>query len=428
MAGLLIILVFMLLLLLSVPVVTSIGLAGIAGLNIAGFGDALFIAPQQLLQGVDNTALLAIPFFILAGSLLNVLGMTDRIFAFASSLVGHFRGGLAQVNILASLFFSGISGAAVADCAALGTVEVKAMTSRGYSAEFAGAVTAASSIVGPIFPPSIPLLIYAYVANESVGRLFLAGIFPALVITAGLMIYVAILARLRAFPIEKKADFVTIKASALDGFFALVAPFIILTCLLSGIATASEAGVITSFYVLVLGLYYRSLTWARVVQAVRDTTYLSVMVILMLGFSKIIAWVLAITQTPQLLAEMTLTSLDAHWLFILAYIALFLILGMVFDTLGAMIILMPVVLPIVDLLAIDRVQFGIVTVLTLMIGVLTPPMGIALYVMTDITKQPFEVLARAAMPFLVPLLAALMLVAFVPEISLFLPNLIIGER
>lgn len=428
MAGPLIILVFMLLLLLSVPVVTSIGLAGIAGLNIAGFGDALFIAPQQLLQGVDNTALLAIPFFILAGSLLNVLGMTDRIFAFASSLVGHFRGGLAQVNILASLFFSGISGAAVADCAALGTVEVKAMTSRGYSAEFAGAVTAASSIVGPIFPPSIPLLIYAYVANESVGRLFLAGIFPALVITAGLMIYVAILARLRAFPIEKKADFVTIKASALDGFFALVAPLIILTCLLSGIATASEAGVITSFYVLVLGLYYRSLTWARVVQAVRDTTYLSVMVILMLGFSKIIAWVLAITQTPQLLAEMTLTSLDAHWLFILAYIALFLILGMVFDTLGAMIILMPVVLPIVDLLAIDRVQFGIVTVLTLMIGVLTPPMGIALYVMTDITKQPFEVLARAAMPFLVPLLAALMLVAFVPEISLFLPNLIIGER
>ena len=428
MAGLLIIAVFMLLLLLSVPVVTSIGLAGIAGLNIAGFGDALFIAPQQLLQGVDNTALLAIPFFILAGSLLNVLGMTDRIFAFASSLVGHFRGGLAQVNILASLFFSGISGAAVADCAALGTVEVKAMTSRGYSAEFAGAVTAASSIVGPIFPPSIPLLIYAYVANESVGRLFLAGIFPALVITAGLMIYVAILARLRAFPIEKKADFVTIKASALDGFFALIAPLIILTSLLSGIATASEAGVITSFYVLVLGLYYRSLTWAKVVQAVRDTTYLSVMVILMLGFSRIIAWVLAITQTPQLLAEMTLSSLDARWLFVLAYIALFLILGMVFDTLGAMVILMPVVLPIVDLLVIDRVQFGIVTVLTLMIGVLTPPMGIALYVMTDITKQPFEVLARAATPFLVPLLAALILVAFVPEISLFLPNLIIGER
>ncbi len=428
MTGFAIIAVFLGLVLMAVPIVAAIGLAGIAGMHFAGFGNSMFIAPQQLLQGVDNAALLAIPFFILAGNLLNALGMTDRIFAFATKLVGHLRGGLAQVNVVASLFFSGISGAAVADCAALGTVEVKAMKARGYTAEFAGAVTAASSIIGPIFPPSIPLLIYAYVATESVGRLFLAGILPALLITFGLMVYVGILARVKGFPVEPRASFKEISSTAVDGMFALAAPLIILTCMLTGIATASEAGVVTCFYTLALGFYYRSLTLEKVIKAARDTVYLSVMVILMLGFSKIIGWVLAITQTPQLLADLTLTSIDQRWVFILIYILFFLILGMVFDTLGAMIILMPVVLPIVDALEIDRVHFGIVTVFTLMIGILTPPLGIALYVMMDITKRPFEVLAKAVLPFLIPLLLALLLVAFVPQISLFLPELIMGPK
>ena len=428
MAALVIIGVFLVLVLAAVPIITAIGLAGAAGVYAAGFGDMMFIAAQRVLEGVDSAALVAVPFFILAGNLLNALGMTDRIFAFATAVVGHVRGGLAQVNILASLFFSGISGAAVADCAALGTVEVKAMKARGYTAEFAGAITAASSIVGPIFPPSIPILIYAYVATESVGRLFLAGILPALAITLGLMIYVWVLARIRTFPVEPRARWSEIGRKAMDGIFAIAAPIIILTCMLTGVATASEAGVVTCFYTLLLGVYYRSLTIGKVIAAARATVYLSAMVLLMLGFSTIIAWVLAITQVPQALAEITLTHIDQRWLFILIYILFFLVLGMLFDTLSAMVILMPIVLPIVDMFGIDRVHFGIVTVFALMIGVLTPPLGIALYVMMDITQRPFEVLVRSVLPFLIPLLLVLLLVAFVPEISLFLPNLIMGER
>ena len=428
MIGLAIFIIFLILALLAVPVITAIGLSGVAGIYLAGFGDKMFIAAQQLLEGVNIPALVAIPFFILAGNLLNALGMTDRIFAFASSVVGHIRGGLAQVNVLASLLFSGISGAAIADCAALGTVEVKAMRERGYTPEFAGAVTAASSIIGPIFPPSIPLLIYAYVAEESVGRLFLAGVFPAVVITLGLMAYIWVLSRSRNFPVEPRATWTEVLGHAVDGLFALAAPLIILTAMLSGVATASEAGVVTCFYTLALGLYYRSLTIAKLIAAARKTIYLSSIVILMIGFSKVIAWVLAITQTPQALADLILSNIDQRWVFVLIYILFFLALGMVFDTLSAMVVLMPVVLPIVDFLEIDRVHFGVVTVFALMIGILTPPLGIALYIMMEITGRPFEVLAKAIIPFLIPLILALMLIAFVPEISLFLPNLIMGPR
>lgn len=428
MLGLIVLGSFLALTLIGVPIIMGIAGAGILGIWLAGFGGSMFILPQQVLQGTESSALVAIPFFILAGNLLNALGMTDRIFAFASAAVGHIRGGLAQVNILSSLLFSGISGAAVADCAALGTVEIKAMRERGYAADFSASVTAASSIIGPMFPPSIPLLIYAFVASESVGRLFLAGVVPALLITLALMVHVWIVARRQNLPILERASLAEILSHGLDGLLAILAPVIILAGMLTGVATASEAGVITCIYTLALGLYYRTFTWQRLAQAFRESVHLTGLVVLMLGFSTVIAWVLSISQVPQSLASFVLSSITQPWVFLLVYLLFFLILGTVFDTLAAMVVLMPVVLPIADAMGFDRVHFGVLTVFALMIGILTPPLGIALYIMMDIAKEPFGRLSRAIIPFLIPLIIALFIVAYVPQISLFLPDLIMGKR
>ena len=420
--------VFLLLTILSVPVTTAIAGGAIIGVIVAGFSNALYIVPQQVLEGINSSALLAVPFFILAGGLLNKLGMTDRIFNFAEALVGHFRAGLAQVNVLASLIFAGISGAAVADCAGLGLVEVKAMRERGYSPDFAAAVTMASSIVGPIFPPSIPLVIYAFVSSTSVGRLFLAGIFPAILIVIGLMVFIWVLSIKYNFPKQPRASIGKILRSGVDGLVALVAPAIILAAMVTGFTTASEAGVIACVYTLVAGIFYRTLTWRKIWEALTETTILTSMILLMLGFSTVMGWVMAIEQVPQALAGAVLTTIDSVWLFLLVYIVFFLVIGCVFDTLAAMIILMPILLPLIDQFGIDRIHFGIVTVFALMIGILTPPLGIALYIMMDVSHLSFERLSRAAIPFLIPLMVVLIILAYVPEISLWLPNLIMGAE
>jgi tripartite ATP-independent transporter DctM subunit len=418
--------VFLLLTVLTVPVTTAIAGAAVVGVIAAGFSDAFYIVPQQTLEGINSSALLAVPFFILAGGLLNKLGMTDRIFNFAEALVGHFRAGLAQVNVLASLIFAGISGAAVADCAGLGMVEVKAMRERGYSPDFAAAVTMASSIVGPIFPPSIPLVIYAFVSSTSVGRLFLAGILPAIVIVIGLMSFIWVLSIRQKFPTQPRASLGRILRTGVDGVIALVAPTIIIAAMVTGFTTASEAGVIACVYTLIAGLFYRTLSWRKLWEALTETTLLTSMILLMLGFSTVMGWVMAIEQVPQVLAEAVLTTIDSVWVFLLAYILFFLVIGCVFDTLAAMIILMPILLPLIDQFSIDRVHFGIVTVFALMIGILTPPLGIALYIMMDVSKLSFERLSRAAIPFLIPLVIVLIIIAYVPEISLWLPDMIMG--
>lgn len=427
MTGLLVLGVFMALAFLSVPILTSIIIASAAGVVALGFTDRLGIVSQQMLDGINSPALLSVPFFILAGNLLNGCKLTDRIFRFANNVVGHIRGGLAQVNILASLLFGGISGAAVADCAALGTVEVKAMRERGYPADFSAAVTAASSIVGPIFPPSIPLLIYAFVANASVGRLFLAGIMPALLLVAVLMVYVYIVSVRRNFPREDRATFGEIARSAVDGFLTLLAPGIILGAMLTGFTTASEAGVLACIYALGLGIYYRTLNRDVLLTAFRETAYLSTIALLMIGFSATVGWIMAFDLVPQQLADFILGNIDSRWVFILVYLLFLIILGCVFDATAALIILVPIMLPIVDGFGIDRVHFGIFTVLTLMVGILTPPVGIALYIMMDVAKLPFEAVARATIPFLMPIVIAIVLIAFVPQISLFLPNLVYGR-
>jgi len=417
---------FVALILLRVPITMAIGIAVLSALVYAGFADTLYIIPLQVLDGVDNPSLLAIPFFIMAGNLMNGVGMTDRIFNFASALVGHMRAGLAQVNVVSSLLFAGVSGAAVADCAGLGTIEIKAMRERGYPAPFAAALTAASAVVGPIIPPSISLVVYAFLSNTSVARLFLAGIIPGIIVGLSLMAFNYVVALKREFPREERKSLPQIGRAAIDGIAALVAPGIILTAILTGFTTATEAGVLACVYTIALGFVYRTFSFAMLWKALTDTMTITSVIMIIIGFSHVMGWLLAIEQIPQQLADHVLMVTESRAVFLLLLLAFLLVVGCFVEGVPAKLILVPMLLPIIDQFGIDRIHFGLIITLALLIGIATPPMGIALYIVAEVGKVPFEKVAIAILPFLVPLIAALLLITFVPELVLFLPNLILG--
>ncbi|KFB09292.1 TRAP transporter large permease [Nitratireductor basaltis] len=417
---------FVALILLRVPITMAIGIAVLSALVYAGFADTLYIIPLQVLDGVDNPSLLAIPFFIMAGNLMNGVGMTDRIFNFASALVGHMRAGLAQVNVVSSLLFAGVSGAAVADCAGLGTIEIKAMRERGYPAPFAAALTAASAVVGPIIPPSISLVVYAFLSNTSVARLFLAGIIPGIIVGLSLMAFNYVVALKREFPREERKSLPQIGRAAIDGIAALVAPGIILTAILTGFTTATEAGVLACVYTIALGFVYRTFSFAMLWKALTETMTITSVIMIIIGFSHVMGWLLAIEQIPQQLADHVLMVTESRAVFLLLLLAFLLVVGCFVEGVPAKLILVPMLLPIIDQFGIDRIHFGLIITLALLIGIATPPMGIALYIVAEVGKVPFEKVAVAILPFLVPLIAALLLITFVPELVLFLPNLILG--
>jgi tripartite ATP-independent transporter DctM subunit len=384
--------------------------------------------PLQVLEGVDNPALLAIPFFIMAGNLMNTVGMTDKIFHFASQLVGHFRAGLAQVNVLSSMIFAGVSGAAVADCAGLGMVEIKTMRERGYPADFAAAITVASAVVGPIIPPSISLVVYAFLSGTSVARLFLAGIIPGLLVGFSLMLFNRYLAVRRNFPREPRASLGDIARSAIDGIAALIAPAIILSAIVTGYTTASEAGVLACAYSILLGVIYRTLTWQKLWQALTETMLITAVIMIIIGYSTVMGWLLAIEQVPQQLADAVLLVTENRYLFLALLLIFLLLIGCVVEGVPAKLILVPMLLPIIDSFGIDRVHFGLIITLALLIGIATPPMGIGLYIMVEVGQVPFERVAVAVLPFLIPLIAVLIMITYVPPLTLWLPELIMGPE
>jgi tripartite ATP-independent transporter DctM subunit len=419
---------FILLILIRVPITMAIGASVLAALLTAGFADSLYILPLQVLEGVDNPSLLAIPFFIMAGNLMNVVGMTDKIFNFATQLVGHLRAGLAQVNVLSSMIFAGVSGAAVADCAGLGMVEIKAMRERGYPADFAAAVTVASAVIGPIIPPSISLVVYAFLSGTSVARLFLAGIVPGLLVGLALMLFNRYLAIRRNFPREPRASWQSVLNHAVDGFAALVAPLIILSAIVTGYTTATEAGVLACAYSLLLGLVYRTITWAKLWQALTDTMLITAVIMVIVGYSTVMGWLLAIEQIPQQLAESVLLVTEDRYVFLGLLLIFLLLIGCVVEGVPAKLILVPMLLPIIDDFGIDRVHFGLIITMALLIGIATPPMGIGLYIMVEVGKVSFEKVTVAVLPFLIPLIFVLILITYVPPLTLWLPNLIMGPE
>jgi tripartite ATP-independent transporter DctM subunit len=411
-----------------IPISLSLGISTAISFILGGYTDSFYVITLQIVEGVDSAPLLAIPFFILAGLMMNDSGLTDKIFDFAMALLGHVRGGLAQVVVLASMIFAGVSGTAVADCAGLGVIQVKAMTERGYTRDFSAAITLAASVVGPIIPPSVPFVIYSYLAGTSVARMFLGGILPGVAIGIILMIFNYGLSFRYNFPRERRVPLKEILRRALHGLFALVAPIIVIGSILTGVVTATEAGVLASTYTLILGLIYRQLTWRKLWNVFYETMIVSSLIMFIIGFSTAMGWLLAIEDIPTLVAKGLLSITNDRNMFLFLLIIFMLLIGCVVEGIPAMLITLPLLLPLADHFNIDRVHFGLIVVYGILIGIATPPMGIGLYIMVGVAGISFERVLKAVAPYLVPLVIALFLITYWPNLTLWIPNLILGAE
>jgi TRAP-type C4-dicarboxylate transport system permease large subunit len=455
---------FLALMLVGVPVAISMFVASGLYLLIYGIAPDIIIA-QRMIAGVESFPLLAVPFFILAGNLMNIAGVTGRIYAFAVALVGWMRGGLAQVNIIGSVIFSGMSGTALADAAGIGTIEIKAMKDHGYPVEAAVGVTAASATLGPIFPPSLPFVIYGMMANVSIGALFMAGIIPGVVMTLLMMITVAIMAYRKGWgsdaPFEVRKLFAAsleivvvlavplsiwlltltglslnlsvgvalLALIAVDWYFdfsavmALMTPVILIGGMTMGWFTPTEAAVAAVIWSLFLGLVrYRSMTFRGLAKASFDTIETTASVLFIVTAASVFAWLLTVSQAAQLLSDAILAVTDNPWVFLLLVNILVLVVGCFLDTIAAITIIVPILLPIALRLGIDPVHFGLIITLNLMIGLLHPPLGMVLFVLSRVAKLSVERTTMAILPWLVPLFIALIVITFVPQVTLWLPT------
>ena len=385
-----------------------------------------FAILHRMVNGVDSFPLLAVPFFILAGNIMNAAGLTNHIFGFARALVGWLPGGLGHVNIGASIIFSGMSGAAVADAGGLGTIEIKAMSDAGYDTDFSVAVTASSATIGPIIPPSLPMVIFGVLASESIGQLFIAGFIPGLLMGAALMIMVAIYAHRRHYPRDAGFSVRELGRSFLVGLPSLFTPVIIIGGIATGIFTPTEAAIAAVFYGLFLGLVvYRSLSFRDLVQVSMETVETTAIILLIVAGASIFAWILTENQITERFAAVILNLSRNKIVVLLLMNAILFVVGFFMETIAAITILVPVLLPIAVEVGVDPVHFGVIMVLNLMIGLLTPPVGMVLYVLSRVAKVPFERCASATLPFLIPLVIVLLLVTFIPQISMWLPTMLL---
>jgi len=413
------------LILIELPVAFALIAASLAWLNFAS-PVPMSLVVQRMTSGIDSFPLLAIPLFVLAGNLMNVGGIAARIFDFAVALVGHLRGGLAQVNILASLIFSGMSGVAQADAAGLGTVEIKAMKKEGFDAAFAAACTAASAIIGPIIPPSVIMVIYGVLAQVSIGDLFLAGLVPGALIGLLLMATVWFLVatgRVHA-PVRTRAPVGTLGRTFVRAIPALMAPVILMAGLLSGAATPTELGAITVVYAVILGFAYRELTLARLYAALGETFVTTGVLVFIMAAAVPFGWAIAVNNIPANLAATLLEFTSNPWVILAIVNVLLLAVGLFMETTAILLIAVPTLLPLMRLLGIDPVHFGIVIILNLLIGAATPPFGVLLFIVQDIARVSFAAVVRAFLPFYFPLVIALLLVTYWSDLSLWLPRVL----
>lgn len=380
---------------------------------------------RNLYNGMDSFPLMAIPFFMLAGELMNRGGITLRLVEFAQALMGHFRGGLAHVNILSSMLFAGLSGSAVADTSALGSMLIPAMEKQGYTRRFAAAITAASSVIGPIIPPSGIMIIYAYVMGESVAALFLAGIVPGILVGVGLMIAVKVMADRYDFPIAAPRQSWGQRGQAsLKAFFPLMTPVIILGGILGGVFTPTEAAAVAAVYALVISLFVlRTMKIAELPDVLGRAALTSAVVLLLVGAAMSFKTVISLSQTPQMMADWILT-LTADPLILLLMINLFLfVVGMFLDAGPAIIILAPILGPVFTGMGVDSVHFAIIMCVNLTVGLATPPMGLVLFVASAVSGEKVMTIARAILPFLLVEVLVILLITYVPAISMTIPRL-----
>jgi len=390
-------------------------------------GEILLSVPQRLTASANSFPLLAAPFFMLTGMAMNTAGITKRIYDFAECLAGRFRGGLAHVNVIGSVIFAGMSGSAVADAAGLGTIEIKAMTDEGYPLAFSAAVTAASATIGPIIPPSVPLLIYGVLADVSIGRLFVGGFIPGFLMAGALMVMIRWMAHKRGFGAHRAPTVREFVSKTQKAFLSLMTPVILFGGMMIGVFTPTEAAFIAATYALTLGVFvYREIPLRQLPRIFLDTVETNAVVLMLVMTASLMGYVLARAQVPQQLGAWMLGTTKNPIMILLMINVFLLIVGCFMEALAALTILVPVFLPIIQSVGIDPVHFGLVMVLNLMIGTLTPPVGIVLFVVARVANLPFEVVTRTTAPFLIPLIAVLILITLFPPLVLWLPNLVFG--
>jgi tripartite ATP-independent transporter DctM subunit len=409
-------------LVLGVPVGISLGLA--AAVYLVGAEIDLSVVPQYMFAGMDSFVLLCIPGFVLAGNLMNGGGITDQIVRFGNAVVGHVRGGLGLANVLGSMIFAGISGTAVAETASIGSVMIPAMRKSGYDAPFAAAVTAAASTVGPIIPPSVPMIIVGTLTGLSVGKMFLAGAVPGLLLGLGMMATVYILSRKRGYPKGTWGGLRHVLSTSKGAFWALLMTGVILFGIVGGFFTPTEASIVSALYAFVVGLFiYKGFKLRHLPNILLESAIGSGALILLVGLANVFGWILTSEQIPQMIADAMLSLTTNKYLIILLINILLLIVGTFMETIAALIILFPPLLAVAVKVGIDPIHFATFAVLNLMIGLTTPPVGVCLFVAAGIAKISLGAIARAIWPFLVCNILILFAVSYIPAISLWLPSL-----
>jgi len=413
---------FAIFILIGVPVAFSLGAAATVYFIIKGV--SLSLIATRLFTGLDSFTFMAIPFFILAGELMNSSGITKRLVAFTSVFVGRLRGGLGHVSVVTSMLFGGVTGSAIADTSAVGVMMIPAMKKAGYDEEFSAGLIASAGVMGPIIPPSIPFVVYSLLSSTSVAALFLGGVVPGVMIAIGLMIATYIIARRRNFPRgERVTSFRQVLLALLNGIIPLMMPFIILGGIIAGIFTATEASAVAVVYGLVVGiLVYRDLPLSAIKTALLATAKTTGVVFLVIACSNVFNWMLVVEQVPQAMATFVSTFIHSKAMILLAINIVLLFVGTFMEGTAAMIILVPILLKITAIYQIDPVFLGIVVVLNLMLGLLTPPVGLLLYVVCGMTKMSLERVVKGVLPFLAVEVVVLLLVTYIEPLSMFLPR------
>ncbi|MCQ0986797.1 TRAP transporter large permease [Jiella marina] len=414
---------FVLGLVIGLPVAVVLGVASLAYLVAAGI--PLVVIPQKMYAGMDVFVLLSIPGFILAGNLMNHGGITARIVRFANALVGWLRGGLGLSNVAASMLFGGISGTAVADAASIGGVMIPGMKKAGYPGDFSAAVTAASSTVGPIIPPSVPMIIVGSLSGISVGRMFMAGAIPGFLLGLAMMVTTYLIAVRKGFPRQPWQGVGELGRSFLDAFWALFMTGLIVGSLLSGKVTPTETAVVASIYAFVVGAFiYRELPLRAVPKVLIDSAVASAAILALVGFANVFGWILVSERIPQAIAETVLSITDNKFVVILLINIFLLFIGMFMETIAALIVLFVPLLSLATSVGIDPIHFATFAVLNLMIGLTTPPVGVCLFVCANIARLPLAPVVRAITPFILTNIAILLLVSYVPAFSTWLPSIL----
>jgi C4-dicarboxylate transporter, DctM subunit len=408
----------------GIPIALTLGIAGTAYLYLSGNGMMVLMLPQRMMAGIDQFVLLTIPLFLLAGALMNVGGVTDRIVHFARAMVGHRRGGMSSVSILSAGFFAGISGSATAEASALGSILIPTMSKQGMPPAYAAALIAVSSVMGPIIPPSITMIIYGVLSGTSIGQLFLAGIVPGIGIAVGLLIYGSWRAKRDGFPVtERMVGRDRWKATGRT-LPALILPAIILVGIKAGIFTPTEAAAVAVAYALLIGFAYRDLTLRGLWEALIATSLVSASILFITSMASIVSFVFTLEQVPQRIAELVLAITEQPYLILLLLNIFLLVLGMFLEPISILILTMPILLKFQALIGMDPVQFGMVVVLNVVIGMTTPPVGILLFIASSISGEPVTRVIREALPLIAICIGILALIALIPALSLFLPQML----